>query len=345
MNVQLSIFFRQLLFFSCSCLVFGCSGIDDPPDEPQLVCPTNGVAGNSAPSFQPENAQSRSVKLFSGVSGSAVYLDDNLLLTNWHLAIGSIWASIYIGAPLADDDRLDLYVNDGYDEGNETLFDRYYCIEDGQYRISDTLCPQPSDDVLEWTVVNVSVNQMVGSVQFNLAGIDGITSSDLIEIESVLYANSDLDLAVVRIADPNEGVSFEPTRIYTGQLEEGQQVIVAGYPFGHPTVEHCQIVDPSVEPFIDIDQRVPEGALLSVPSFAIDCETMVGGSSGSPVFDAETGYLLGLVWTSVNVSDFQSETVYVTAASAWLEPLTRAAARINDPDLTSVVCNATDSVD
>ena len=93
---------------------------------------------------------------------------------------------------------------------------------------------------------------------------------------------------------------------------------MAGFPLGvrKTAAETCHVIaTPSL--MSDPDSVNPSDSV--VPSFTIDCRTTQHGSSGSPVFDAITGALLGLVWTGPCAQLGKCKPpVYVTAASAWL---------------------------
>ena len=112
----------------------------------------------------------------------------------------------------------------------------------------------------------------------------------------------------------------EPVVIDTRPVRVGQAVVVSGYPAGSVgrVTEPCKVIA-GVSTVRDPDRVNPSD--LVVPSFAVDCKTVKHGSSGGPVFDAESGALLGLVWTGVcNVparSGACEGPIYVTAASEW----------------------------
>jgi hypothetical protein len=94
---------------------------------------------------------------------------------------------------------------------------------------------------------------------------------------------------------------------------------VAGYPLGvdYSVAERCRV---TATPTNVRDPDLVNPTERTVRSFAIDCKTAQHGSSGSPVFDAETGALLGLLWTGNCTKGIGhcEPPAYVSAASAWL---------------------------
>ena len=100
--------------------------------------------------------------------------------------------------------------------------------------------------------------------------------------------------------------------IDSSQPVSSQKVTVAGHPKGiYPAItENCLIIESNIQNIQDPDNINP--SILTVPSFIINCETPTHGSSGSPVFDSNTGNLLGLIWTGDNNGN-----IYVSAAAGW----------------------------
>jgi hypothetical protein len=69
-----------------------------------------------------------------------------------------------------------------------------------------------------------------------------------------------------------------------------------------------------------LTRHAVDPATALVKSFELDCKSVGHGSSGAPVFNAETGAVLGLVWTGVCLPADGVRCrgpISVTAASAW----------------------------
>ena len=136
-----------------------------------------------------------------------------------------------------------------------------------------------------------------------------------------VFMSRAIDVCIVELrAASDVPTNAEPLVIEAEPVRVGQAVVVSGYPAGsvRRVTERCKVIG-GVSLVRDPDRVNPSD--LSVPSFAIDCKTVKHGSSGGPVFDAETGALLGLIWTGVcNVQGrggVCEGPFYVTAASEW----------------------------
>ena len=152
------------------------------------------------------------------------------------------------------------------------------------------------------------------SIRFDGAGQRAATGQ-------AVFMSRAIDVCIVELrAEASVPVAAEPVVIETTPVRVGQAVVVSGYPAGSArrVTEQCKVTA-GIALVRDPDRVNPSD--LSVPSFAVDCKTVKHGSSGGPVFDAETGALLGLVWTGVcNVqgrSGVCEGPFYVTAASEW----------------------------
>ena len=136
----------------------------------------------------------------------------------------------------------------------------------------------------------------------------------------VTFADSTIDLCILELKpSPQPPSDFIPIRIQTALVRVGQEVVASGYPLGKQqlTTERCAVTK-GTELVADPDPIYPSGSRLM--SFGISCKSIQHGSSGSPVFDAISGELLGLAWTREcpeAMAGSCSGTVYVTAASEW----------------------------
>ena len=112
------------------------------------------------------------------------------------------------------------------------------------------------------------------------------------------YSESrDIDLALIQLNDPHtpESVSwvFDPANFSTEKIEVQKDALTwIGYPNGL-----AWALDPKIQ---KLRPQVRETMCSSMPSkyyFDIQGE-IVGGASGSPVFDSETGQLVGVAFAS-----------------------------------------------
>lgn len=126
-----------------------------------------------------------------------------------------------------------------------------------------------------------------------------------------------------------EGVVLTDWHVRTREREEvqlGQEVVVAGFPLGRgrTLAESCHVI---ATPTLVRDPDLVNPSDSQVPSFAIDCKSTQHGSSGSPVFDASSGALLGLLWTGPCEELGKCKPpAFISAASAWLQQGERAPA-------------------
>lgn len=232
-------------------------------------------------------------------SASAVYLGEGVLLTNWHVC----WA----GTPIVD--RATAY---NAATGYEPFYREFARVPVGAPISADVLAaPFP---IIASGFVTFPVNPpWPRSIDGDFGG-------------KVLFAQEALDLCVVELVPKT--VSLPPDRapltIDTREVQLGQEVIAAGYPLGvnNAVVERCRVTATTAD-VRDPDLVNPTDR--TVRSFAIDCKTTQHGSSGSPVFDAETGGLLGLLWTGVCTKGIGKcePPAYVSAASDWLRQRAR----------------------
>ncbi len=107
------------------------------------------------------------------------------------------------------------------------------------------------------------------------------------------------DLCVLDVGSERAALDgvLETLSVDREPVQVGQEVVFAGHnrcTVNDVGVETCTVVEPTTD-VADPDTVQPSP--LVVPSFAIDCRDPEHGASGSPVFDANTGALLGILWT------------------------------------------------
>jgi hypothetical protein len=231
-------------------------------------------------------------------TGSAVYVGGGILVTNWHVCL----VPLFDGS-LGDDDFVRFYVDDGAPDAEGAEPDDFYC-------------PAPAGGG-GWVRSQVGgdgcmplSNATGQSYRFTRVGAEASPAR-------IVFADWSLDLCLVEIA-PVPGLPAIEIEEQPVAIE--QEVVVAGHQTdaGNDVgVEICRVTETVVD-VLDPDPIQPSP--LMVPSFKVDCREVEHGSSGSPVFDAATGKLLGLVWTGTNLGTEEAE-VYVTAASEWLGKL------------------------
>lgn len=296
-----------------------------------LLAPGLAACGaDPAPAAPPEEAVAPLELALSAVitwgyfaSGSAVYLGDGLVLTNWHTVITSALADLHAGRTyglsLPPSEHLAFYSVDGPPAApGEVSVTDLYCFTSSTATTAaryERIPRQGAHVGQERQCLPVAEDVQVG-LPLPAPGRVGWGAS-----AELLYANRALDLAILRVSTASvaEAVGERPYRRlgHRRSLEAGQPVWLLGYPGSVrfrspqlPVIELCFVSDPEVRLTADPDAENP--STLVVPSFRVNCASTAPGSSGSPVFDAATGEILGLAWTR----DFLDYT-YVTAASGW----------------------------
>jgi len=231
-------------------------------------------------------------------TGSGVYLGHGVFMTAWHVCFTPLFDE-----SLGDDDRL-RYFHEGYYEGAAP--DSYYC--------QTSTAPD-----VDWTV---SAADQGGCLP--ISKLPGYTLS-LTRVDreafarNALFADWTLDVCLFDVDAETAAVLDErlaPIAVEPEPVRVGQKVVVAGHQIdalNDVGAEGCEVIR-GVEDVLDPDPIQPSP--LVVPSFAVDCRQVEHGSSGSPVFDAESGRLLGVVWTGVDLGTDEA-VVYVSAASEW----------------------------
>lgn len=239
---------------------------------------------------------------------SGAYAGGGLLLTNWHVCMLPLFDD-----SLGDDDYVRLYNDPGdgspaYREGAD-LGD-YYCLD-------------PDGGGTDLDYLRSSENLGGCSSLFTLPGRTIVfTRVDLGAYpDRLVFASWSIDLCIFSVSDELRAdldERLQPLTLDPAPVAVGQRVVVAGHQrdaVNDVGVDSCEVIAPT-RMVVDPDPIVPSP--LEVPSFAIDCIQVEHGSSGSPVYDADSGALLGLVWTGTDLGT-ESAVVQVTAISHWLE--------------------------
>lgn len=259
--------------------------------------------GDDAPIPQVDNA----TLLVSQHLGSGVYVGDGHVLTNWHVC------ALPLFDESLDDTRDHLRYFHAPGDGGAPLVeglapDSYYCPvsgatpEDLDYTVSATDtggCARVVDlEAKRLAFTRIGVEAPAGRMRF----ADWTIDTCLLEVDADTRAQLDGTL--------------EPLTLDLDPVTVGQEVVVAGHNtdgINQVGVDACRVI---AAPALIVDPDPIAPSPLEVPSFAIDCRRLEHGSSGSPVFDAATGRLLGLVWTGVDLGTAEVR-VYVTAISEW----------------------------
>lgn len=151
----------------------------------------------------------------------------------------------------------------------------------------------------------------------------GVAPIEQRAVGKVVFAAKQLDLCILRVQG-DDPIGLGPLGLGATQVQVGQEVVAASYPHNavEPVFERCRVTAGTTT-VADPDRAQPTD--LRVPSFAVDCATPQHGSSGGAVYDAESGALLGLIWT---LACKEGEVtcrgpVYVSAVHAWRALLTQ----------------------
>lgn len=116
--------------------------------------------------------------------------------------------------------------------------------------------------------------------------------------------NEELDVAALLIADPagRHGARLYPAPISQALPEDGDEVVICGFPLGHHLIfeeGHPSLALPSFSSGI-VSAALPySGARLSERRYFRLNAVVHRGNSGSPVFDLLSGDVVGVVATSL----------------------------------------------
>ena len=143
---------------------------------------------------------------------------------------------------------------------------------------------------------NVSVSGKMVSISIGYAGRN-YTHQDEYDRCTVVavYPDSEVDLALLQLntkkTPENVKFVFSPSDYYTGQLQpQKDELIWIGYPYGN--FWNLDSKTFSLEP------QIRETRVTKLPSkynFEFQGEPL-GGASGSPIINKETGQLVGVIW-------------------------------------------------
>lgn len=151
----------------------------------------------------------------------------------------------------------------------------------------------------------------------------------IVPIDSVVYANKDIDLAFLEVEDSilDSITTDYPKMIFNNKFSLNDTLIAITSPGSTKfalTAVNLVVVDLDIYPRLDPDPRMEENEKIIVNSLVThvisDHKELIGpGSSGGPVFN-KSGHLVGLVWTGNDLSDGTRE-VWVTPTTGWLQPI------------------------
>ncbi len=167
-----------------------------------------------------------------------------------------------------------------------------FAVEDGTLIVTNAhVLPQLLDPAQRETI----------AIMIPLPDKDDPNQAQVREAKQVAI-DADSDLALLRIPGP----PLPPMKIgESGDVREGQEVLFTGYPIGailgpHPATHHAIIasVTPIAIPLSRAGQLRPQAirrlAAGQYPVFQLDA-TAYPGNSGSPLYDATTGEVIGIV--------------------------------------------------
>ncbi len=281
-----------------------------------------------------ELARTAALLLGHTFMGSAVYLGDGWLLTNWHVAVNSALLNVVaeqsFGLSVPRAEYLEDYLRgagNALPRAGEVSGDDLYCLTASTATVAARF---QRLDGPEWDLSAVPLDRsmcvpvlesVTHIVAFSWVPPPGPNYEGPPVEPELEFAAMGLDLAIARVPDAQVRAKvgdLPPVSVgFDAPLFAGQLVWVIGYPSivvnrspRRAVTELCQVVTPEVVEVADPDPIQP--SFLAVPSFVIDCVSLQPGSSGSPVFDATTGRLLGLAWTADSFGYG-----YVSAAQGW----------------------------
>ena len=102
-----------------------------------------------------------------------------------------------------------------------------------------------------------------------------------LRFKQILQTNRDLDFTLLRLATPSD----RPPFTFDTTLNDQRNMVIIQHPAGRPkqvSIENCKVFGTQVA-----------GVTVALTDFGHGCDTL-GGSSGSPAIDIQTGRVLGL---------------------------------------------------
>jgi hypothetical protein len=102
-----------------------------------------------------------------------------------------------------------------------------------------------------------------------------------LHFKKIVKTNPELDFTLLRLATPSDRQPFT----FDTSVIENQLMVIIQHPAGRPkqvSIDNCKVFGAQVA-----------GVTPALTDFGHGCDTL-GGSSGSPVLDIQTGRVLGL---------------------------------------------------
>ncbi len=253
-------------------------------------------------------------------SAFGVYLGNGLVLTNWHpwTLDGRGYTADQPG--LSPSRQAPGYDADGVTDPGEAVLDAADC--------AGTWTPAAQADA------TCTPFAWFAGAGFTFPGAEH-ASGDPVPITELVYASRAYDLAIFAV----DAAAVEAQGVQAASLS----LIPTGVNFAalavSPTTDQAAALTP-VTIATGTPTLLPQtGYALAgpwrVPSLAADQPTL---PAGAPIFDAESGELIGLVWRSGG-SKTQAES-WISPAAAWGSDLFGAAAEIDHPGLNAVLSAA-----
>ncbi|MEW6580147.1 MAG: hypothetical protein AB1435_13270, partial [Chloroflexota bacterium] len=257
--------------------------------------------------------------IFPGAAGPpahyGVYLGDGLLLTTWHA--WTLDGDRYTDpeSPLSPSRQVTTYDDDGMRDPGEELLELADCA--GRW------LPLAGAD----STCTPFARLDGASVVFPLAA-DGASNTP-VPVQRLIYASRQHDIALLAVdaqALAEHGIA--PARLNAGPTRAeqpvlvptrraGERPVIAGYALGTGT--------PALSPPVETSSL---GAPWRVPSLLLAATSIL---DGAPVFDAQTGDVIGLAWRPADSPDAPG--TWVTPAAVWLHTLYAANDELRSPAL------------
>lgn len=289
-----------------------------------LVLPATPPPARAQESVLPQSALAGIV--FPGAADSpahyGVYLGDGLLLTTWHA--WTLDGDRYTNpeSPLSPSRQVTTYDNDGRPDPGEDLLGLADCA--GRWlplaQADSTCTPFARLDG--------------ASVVFPLVA-EGANGSP-VPVQRLVYASREHDIALLAVdADTLAERGITPARLNAVPTRAGQPVLVPTRRAGErPVIAEYALA--SGAPALSPPAETPAlGAAWRVPSLLLAANSIL---DGAPVFDAQTGDVIGLAWRPADSPDAPG--TWVTPAAVWLHALYAANDELRSPALAAVLSRA-----
>ncbi|MBN2303865.1 MAG: hypothetical protein JXQ72_05280, partial [Anaerolineae bacterium] len=257
--------------------------------------------------------------VFPGVKSApshfGVYLGHGLVLTNWHP--WTLDGRVYTEAdpPISPSRSVPVYDADGNTDPGEDLLTLTDC--------GDQWLP------LADAGTDCAPFARVDGAGFVFPMAENAVNSDPVPVEALIYANRTHDIALFAVdAGTVEALGVQPAHLSLAPTGADHAVVIA-YQGGDLIPATLPTGTPALLPREDGDRL---GGPWRVPSLVLT--TFDPLPHGGPVFDAESGDLIGLTWRA---GDDDPASTWMTPAAVWGHALFAANDEINSAALSAVL--------